>query len=133
MLNDTLDAKEAYKNTAVLKPAPVIRDAAAKVAVSVPPTQAVHSGVAGQAGHPSLAAQQQFSVEQEEVDHKTLSAVNADQQCVQIPQIDGLICDTDDPHEDDKKIDDNMISEKIANLSTMSVCSTDILPDPYPC
>ena len=127
------DAEEAYENPVVLKPAPVIGDAAAKVAVSVPPAQAVHSGVAGQAGHSYLAAQQQFSVEQEEVDHKTLSAVNADQQCVQIPQIDGLICDTDDPHEDDKKTDDDITSEKIANLSVMSVCSTDIPPDPYPC
>ena len=129
------DTDKTYENPAVLKPAP----AAAKVAVSVPPAQNLHSGhggVAEQAGHSSLAAQQeQFSVEQ--VDSKSLSAVNADQQyftqCVQIPQIDGLNCDTEDYHEEDKKADDDTVSEKIANLSIMNVCSTDIPPDPYPC
>ena len=45
-----------------------------------------------------------------------------------ISQLDGQHSDTDDMPDDV-----NMITDKLAKLSSTNVCSTDIPPDPYPC
>ena len=130
------DAEKASENPTESKPVPLIGDAAAKVAVSVP-LQAGHCGEAEEAGHPGLVPQQQRHVSGHEVSGKCLSAVNADQQyfpqCVQIPQVDCLNCDIYYNSEEHKNTDVNIQAEKMAKLSTINVCSTDIPPDPYPC
>ena len=91
--------------------------AAEKVVV---PPEAVHHGGAEQ------AAKQQKSSDRQ-VDRDRPTAANATLPPFKISQLDGQ------HSEDDELNEFNMKADKLAKLSTTSVCSTDIPPDPYPC
>ena len=98
----------------------------AKVAV---PPKAVHLGDAEQAGpgHRPQAHQQKLPEGQVHRERPTAASI-ASLSPFKISQLDGQHSDTDDMPDNV-----NMITDKLAKLSSTNVCSTDIPPDPYPC